>query len=65
MATNLPSPDFNELIRVFARIGCLSFSWQAALLTLLSAVLIFRFNWNVIKTLAAAGAGGLLLGQIG
>jgi hypothetical protein len=35
------------------------------LLTLLSAVLIFRFNWNVIKTLAAAGAGGLLLGQIG
>jgi chromate transporter len=42
-----------------------SFSWQAALLTLLSAVLIFRFNWNVIKTLAAAGAGGLLLGQIG
>ncbi len=42
-----------------------SFSWQAALLTLLSAVLIFRFNWNVIKTLAAAGLGGLLFGQLG
>lgn len=41
-----------------------SFSWQAALLTALSIVLIFRFKWNVIKTLAAAGAGGLLLGQL-
>jgi chromate transporter len=41
-----------------------SFSWQAALLTLLSAVLIFRFKWNVIKVLAAAGLGGLLLGQL-
>ncbi len=42
-----------------------SFSWQAALLTMLSALLIFRFKWNVIKVLAAAGLGGLLLGQIG
>ena len=42
-----------------------SFSWQAALLTLMSVVLIFRCKWNVIKTLAAAGAGGLLLGQVG
>jgi chromate transporter len=41
-----------------------SFSWQAALLTLLSAVLIFGFKWNVIKVLAAAGLGGLLLGQL-
>jgi chromate transporter len=41
-----------------------SFSWQAALLTILSAALIFRFKWNVIKTLAAAGFGGLLLGQL-
>jgi len=41
-----------------------SFSWQAGLLTLLAVVLIFRFKWNVIKTLAAAGMGGLLLGQI-
>jgi chromate transporter len=42
-----------------------SFSWQAAVLTTLSAGLIFRFKWNVIKTLAAAGIGGLLLGQLG
>jgi chromate transporter len=42
-----------------------SFNWQAALLALLSALLIFRFNWNVIKTLAAAGICGLLLGQLG
>jgi chromate transporter len=42
-----------------------SFSWQAALLTVLSALLIFRFQWNVIKTLAAAAIGGLILGQIG
>lgn len=41
-----------------------SLSWQAALLALLSAVLIFRFKWNVIKVLAAAGMGGLLLEQI-
>ena len=41
-----------------------SFSWQAASLTLMSALLIFRFKWNVIKTLAAAGIGGLLLGQL-
>ncbi|MBC8036771.1 MAG: chromate efflux transporter [Rhizobiales bacterium] len=40
-----------------------SFSWQAAVLALLSAVLIFRFKWNVIKTLAAAGLGGIMLGQ--
>ncbi len=42
-----------------------SFSWQAAMLTLLAAVLIFRFKWNVIKTLAAAALGGLLLGHTG
>ena len=41
-----------------------SFSWQAAVLALWSAALIFRFKWNVIKTLAAAGIGGLLLGQL-
>lgn len=41
-----------------------SFSWQAALPTLLSALLIFRFKWNVIKVLAAGGLGGLLLGQL-
>jgi chromate transporter len=41
-----------------------SFNWQAALLSILSAVLIFRLKLNVIKTLAAAGLGGLLLGQL-
>lgn len=41
-----------------------SFSWQAAVLTLMSALLILRFNWNVIKTLTAAAVGGLLLGQL-
>ncbi|HEV7232965.1 MAG TPA: chromate efflux transporter [Sphingorhabdus sp.] len=41
-----------------------TFSWQAAVLTVLAALLIFRFKWNVIKTLAAAGLGGLLLGQL-
>jgi chromate transporter len=41
-----------------------SFSWQAALLSVLAAAVIFRLKWNVIKTLAAAGLGGLLLGQL-
>lgn len=41
-----------------------SFSWQAALLSILAGVLIFRLKWNVIKTLAAAGFGGLILGQL-
>jgi chromate transporter len=39
-----------------------SFSWQAALLAALAALLIFRTKWNVIQTLAATGAAGLLLG---
>lgn len=42
-----------------------SFSWQAAVLSVLAAVLIFRFKWNVIKVLALVGAGGLVLGQMG
>jgi chromate transporter len=41
-----------------------TFVWQAAVLAILSAALIFQFKWNVIKTLAAAGIGGMLLGQI-
>ena len=41
-----------------------TFVWQAATLAIFSAALIFRFKWNVIKTLAAAGFGGLLLNQI-
>jgi chromate transporter len=39
-----------------------SFSWQAALLAVLAAMLIFRAKWNVIQTLAATGSAGLLLG---
>jgi chromate transporter len=41
-----------------------SFSLYGALLTLLAAVLIFRFKWNVITTLAVTGTSGLLLGQL-
>ncbi|MBW8755314.1 MAG: chromate transporter, partial [Sphingomonadales bacterium] len=38
-----------------------SFDWRAGALATLSAILIFRFNLNVIKVLGAAAAGGLLL----
>jgi len=36
--------------------------WRAAILTLLSVVLIFRFRWNVIAVLGLSAAAGLLLG---
>ncbi len=39
-----------------------SFNWQAALIAIFGAILIFRLKWNVLKTLAATGATGLLLG---
>ena len=41
-----------------------SFDWRAGLLAALSALLIFRFGWGVIKLLGAAALGGLLLSQI-
>ena len=41
-----------------------SLDWRAAALALLSAVLIFRFKWNVIKVLGAAAIGGLVLARI-
>lgn len=41
-----------------------SFSWQAAVLAMLAAVLIFRLGWNVIRVLAAVGLGGLALGWL-
>jgi chromate transporter len=41
-----------------------SFNWRAGLLAILSAILIFRLRWNVIKVLAVAAVGGLLLGQL-
>lgn len=39
-----------------------SFNWQAALLAIFGAILIFRLKWNVLKTLTATGATGLLMG---
>lgn len=42
-----------------------TFNWQAALLAILSALLIFRFKWHIIRTLATAALGGLLLGYVG
>ncbi|MBL0924823.1 MAG: chromate efflux transporter [Sphingomonadaceae bacterium] len=39
-----------------------SFSWQAMLLAIMAAILLFGAKWNVIKTLAATGAAGLVLG---
>ena len=41
-----------------------TFSWQAALLAIFAAVLIFRLKWNVIAVLIAAGLGGIGLGFI-
>lgn len=41
-----------------------SFNWQAALLSLLAAVLIFRLKWDVIKTLLVTSLGGLALGWV-
>jgi chromate transporter len=39
-----------------------SFNGQAALLSLLAALLIFRLKWNVIQTLAITSLAGLALG---
>jgi chromate transporter len=38
-----------------------SFDWRAALLAAFAAVLILRLKWNVIRVLALAAAGGLIL----
>ena len=38
-----------------------SLNWQAAVLALLAAVLIFRFKWSVLKMLPVAALGGLAL----
>ncbi len=40
-----------------------SFDWRAAVLAAAAAILIFRVKWGVIRVLAAAAAGGLLLAQ--
>jgi chromate transporter len=36
--------------------------WRAAVLAALSAILLFRFKWNIIQVLGAAALGGLILG---
>lgn len=41
-----------------------SFSWQATLLAVFAAFLIFKLKWNVIAVLVAAGLGGLGLDYI-
>lgn len=41
-----------------------SLNWRAALLAGLAALLIFRFQWSVLKTLPLAALGGLLLGLL-
>lgn len=42
-----------------------SLDWRAALLAALSAGLIFGAKWNVIRVLALAALGGLVLARIG
>lgn len=42
-----------------------SLDWHAALLAALSAILIFTLRWNVIRVLAVAAVGGLVLAQTG
>lgn len=39
-----------------------SFDWRAALLAAMAAMLLFNLKWNIIRVLAAAAAGGLILG---
>jgi len=41
-----------------------SLDWRAALLALVSALLIFRFKWTLMRVLGLAALGGLLLTQI-
>ena len=38
-----------------------SLDWHAAMLTMLSALLIFRFGWSVMRVLGAAAIGGFVL----
>ena len=42
-----------------------SFDWRAALLAALAAMLIFRARWSIIRVIAVAALGGLVLGQLG
>ena len=38
--------------------------WRAAVLAALSAFLLFRLKWNIIRVLGLAAVGGLILGQL-
>lgn len=40
-----------------------SLDWQAAMLAMLSAVLLLALKWGVVRVLAAAALGGLVLAQ--
>ena len=42
----------------------LGLDWRAALLGTFAAVLIFRLDWSVIRTLPLAALGGLLLSLV-
>jgi chromate transporter len=41
-----------------------SFNWQAGLLSLVCAVLLFRFKWGVLPVLGTAALSGLALAQL-
>ena len=38
--------------------------WRAGVLAALSAILLFRLKWNIIRVLGVAAIGGLVLGQL-
>lgn len=38
--------------------------WRAGVLAALSAILLFRLEWNIIRVLGVAAIGGLVLGQL-
>ena len=42
-----------------------SFEWHAGILAAIAALLLFGLRWGVMRVLAAAAIGGLLLAQIG
>ena len=41
-----------------------SFDWRAGVIAVLSALLVFRFQWNIIAVLGSAALAGLLLVQL-
>jgi chromate transporter len=61
---------FGRLDRVFFgpvqiyKPDLLSFNAQAAALSVLAAILIFRFKWNIMAVLAVAGGSGFILSRV-